>query len=214
MDPPFFAGFDDQSSRPVVHCHRSLFFYFVFQALEYGRLLCTQRLQNAKDQIMNLSSNDNTSTQQLGQDECITPACTNMSKGRVPLALWDGLPKEHILSAKTTEDNEEEISEEQRLEELRLACHSKARSFCGYISKSARQLIPQKTPTSPNRRRCHSEPASSDLFQLSDEKELQLRRSTCEANVKKLYEERKPHVQDLFQNSWILVSEDLEEKLD
>ena len=54
------------------------------------------------------------------------------------------------------------------------------------------------------RRRCNSEPSSSTLFQSSDEKQLRVRRALCEASVKQLYDARKDHIDEIFENQWIV----------
>lgn len=62
------------------------------------------------------------------------------------------------------------------------------------------------------RRRANSEPCPlPSLFHMNeDEKRLQKRRSICEASIKKLYEERKDHIDEIFQSQWI-VSNALED---
>ena len=152
----------------------------------------------------------NADAQPVEQEEFITSNCTIRPKPAPPPD--DALSKKHDSSIKVTEDIS--VSEEQRLQELRLS-HFKSRSFDRHIHNGSGQLF-KKTTTSSTllRRRCHSEPGTSDLFQSSDEKQLQLRRSSCEANVRKMYEERKEHIEELFHNSWMLVSEDLEDEFD
>lgn len=56
-------------------------------------------------------------------------------------------------------------------------------------------------------RRCNSCPSQYKwLLPSDDERRLRQRRTMCESTVQKLYEERKDHIMEIFEDSWVLTT--------